>query len=82
MTGRSRDYVFILTAGGTIRVDLTATIEHGQIDEQDTESAGDAVNAVKAAIRSGLALITTDGDRSLIEPSAPLAYTFRRETRR
>lgn len=73
------EYMDILTAGGVVTVDVTATIESGNLDESECETTSHVFDAVKRAVRDGYALDTPSGGRVLFLPDAPLAYTHRVE---
>lgn len=70
------EYVDILTAGGRIIIDATATEENGMFD-REAETADDVIAAVKQDVANGNTMIDAHGCHILVLPGAPLAYTYR-----
>lgn len=83
------EVIDILTPGGTVSINATAAIKEGHI-ECDTDSAGDLMKAVRAAINNEISLPTPDGGQVLISkpiimgrdgtysPPVVIAMTYRR----
>jgi hypothetical protein len=74
-----REYIDVLTAGGTITVDLTNTHEEGLLDGDGDGSKGDAIAAVQNNIAAQTAVLNSDGDFMVIERGVAIAFTFREE---
>jgi hypothetical protein len=72
----TREYIDVVTAGGTIAIDLTETMEQGYIDDCDVDTSGAAVLTVRDCIRDGSPLIDAAGRPTFIVPNAPLAFTY------
>jgi hypothetical protein len=71
------DYVDVLTAGGWVTVDVTASEENGMLDSE-VETAGDAVEAVRRNMVAGNFVLDSSGRHTLIVGSA-LVYSYYRK---
>lgn len=68
-------YVDILTTGGTVTIDVVASIDEGVFSP---ETAGESIDAVARSIRNGNAMLNERGDRALVLPGpGVLALTYR-----
>lgn len=68
-------YVDILTTGGTVTIDVVASIDEGVFAP---ETAGESIAAVARSIRDGHAMLNERGDRALVLPGpGVLALTYR-----
>lgn len=73
------EYIEVLTAGGPIDVSLTLMEANGELDPDEIETTGDAINTIIKLIAEGTALTRTNGEKVLIRERAVLALTYRRE---
>jgi hypothetical protein len=71
------DYVDVLTAGGWVTVDVTASEENGMLDSE-VETAGDAVEAVRRNMVAVNFVLDSSGRHTLIVGSA-LVYSYYRK---
>lgn len=72
-----REIVSILTAGGSVHIDATASAENGLIDVDEDHASGEMTMAVRRAITNGNAMLDTDGNSILVERGVALAFTHR-----
>jgi hypothetical protein len=71
------DYVDVLTAGGWVTVDVTASEENGMLGSE-VETAGDAIEAVRRNMVASNAVLDPSGRHTLIVGPA-LAYSYHRK---
>lgn len=79
----TREYIDLLTAGGTITIDLTGSLESGLIDASDDatgdmETTGDLLLLVVAHMAKDMHLIDATGHPVIVAPQHIIARTYRR----
>lgn len=73
---RKRERVTVYTTAVLFRIALAANEDAGYIDESET--TGESIAEVQKAIKARNALIDSDGNLVLVEPSSVVGYRFER----